>query len=154
MALPSTGQLTLEDLAGEFGGTVPHNLSEYYKDGGLVPSSVTTYGNWTAEQFRFPGVAFQTGSTTGYTFWARPISGSGNNIVQINSGSRSGSTAAQTSFIYNGVQEIQRLTYRHNDSNVYYVYSLRYRTVSSSAVNAGVPTTGQINIKDFYGATA
>ena len=36
MALPSSGTLTMADIAGEFGGSVPHSLSEYYRGGGLV----------------------------------------------------------------------------------------------------------------------
>ncbi len=37
MALASSGQLSLSDIAGEFGGDAPHVLSEYYS-GGLGPS--------------------------------------------------------------------------------------------------------------------
>ena len=36
MALPSSGTLTMADIAGEFGGSVPHSLSEYYRGGSLV----------------------------------------------------------------------------------------------------------------------
>ena len=38
MPLVNTGQITLSDIAGEFGGTTPHQLSEYY-DTGNAPSS-------------------------------------------------------------------------------------------------------------------
>lgn len=41
MAVPSTGPVGLSDIAAEFGGSVPHSLSEYYAGGGLVPSSTT-----------------------------------------------------------------------------------------------------------------
>jgi hypothetical protein len=35
----------MNDIAGEFGGSTPHSLSEYYAGGGLVPSGTTgTYG--------------------------------------------------------------------------------------------------------------
>ena len=40
-AIPSSGAISLSDFATEFGGTVPHSLSEYYRDGGLVPSNNT-----------------------------------------------------------------------------------------------------------------
>lgn len=33
MGLPNTGQLSLGDIAGEFGGAEPHALSEYYGEG-------------------------------------------------------------------------------------------------------------------------
>jgi hypothetical protein len=45
MALPASGPLTLADIQGEFGGSNPISLSEYYAGGGLVPAGTTgTYG--------------------------------------------------------------------------------------------------------------
>tara|TARA_E500000318_G_scaffold33272_1_gene32854 strand:+ start:292 stop:1233 length:942 start_codon:yes stop_codon:yes gene_type:complete len=42
VALPSSpNQLTINQIAGEFGGTVPHSLSEYYAGGGLTPSGTS-----------------------------------------------------------------------------------------------------------------
>jgi hypothetical protein len=40
MALQSSGPISLNNIATEFGGTVPHAMSEYYKGGGLVPSTI------------------------------------------------------------------------------------------------------------------
>jgi hypothetical protein len=41
-ALPSSpSSLSLNQIAGEFGGSVPHSLSEYYAGGGIVPSGTT-----------------------------------------------------------------------------------------------------------------
>lgn len=39
MPLPTSGPLSIEQIAAEFGGTVPHSLSEYYRGGGLVRNS-------------------------------------------------------------------------------------------------------------------
>jgi hypothetical protein len=45
MALPSSGPLTLAQIQGEFGGSNPISLSEYYAGGGLVPAGTSgTYG--------------------------------------------------------------------------------------------------------------
>ena len=45
MALPSSGPLSLSDIQGEFGGSNPISLSEYYAGGGLVaPGTTGTYG--------------------------------------------------------------------------------------------------------------
>ena len=45
MTLPSSGPLSLSDIQGEFGGTNPISLSEYYAGGGLVPPGTTgTFG--------------------------------------------------------------------------------------------------------------
>lgn len=41
MALPPSGLIRLEQIADEFGGTTPHNLSEYYGAATGVPSSGT-----------------------------------------------------------------------------------------------------------------
>ena len=38
MALTGSGQISLSDIAGEFGGSVPHALSEYH-DKGNAPAS-------------------------------------------------------------------------------------------------------------------
>ena len=43
MPIPGPGTaISLQTIATEFGGTVPHSLSEYYRGGGLVPNSPTT----------------------------------------------------------------------------------------------------------------
>ena len=41
MALQSSGAISLNDIAGEFGGSTPHSLSEYYRNGGLVTANNT-----------------------------------------------------------------------------------------------------------------
>lgn len=38
MALPSAGQLSIADLAAEFGGAQPNSLSAFYRGGALVPN--------------------------------------------------------------------------------------------------------------------
>lgn len=38
MALPPSGTLSLADIATEFGDSTPNSMSEFYKDGSLVPS--------------------------------------------------------------------------------------------------------------------
>jgi len=42
MAIPGPGvAISMNTIATEFGGTVPHSLSEYYRGGGLVPNTPT-----------------------------------------------------------------------------------------------------------------
>jgi hypothetical protein len=41
MALQGSGAISLSQIASEFGGSAPHSLSEYYRGGSNVPSSVT-----------------------------------------------------------------------------------------------------------------
>ena len=41
MALQSSGAISFANLASEFGDSTPHSFSEYYRDGGNVPSTVS-----------------------------------------------------------------------------------------------------------------
>ena len=50
-AIPSSGAISLSDFAAEFGGTAPHSMSEYYRNGGNVPSNNTNVP--TSGEFRF-----------------------------------------------------------------------------------------------------
>ena len=40
MALQSSGQIKLSEIATEFGGSAPHSMSEYYSGGSNVPAGV------------------------------------------------------------------------------------------------------------------
>lgn len=56
MTLQSSGQITLGNIATEFGGSAPHSLSEYYRGGANVPNiaqnnSVPTSGQITVGNF-------------------------------------------------------------------------------------------------------
>ena len=41
MAIKSSGSLSMTEIVNEFGGSVPHSLSEYYRNGGAVPANNT-----------------------------------------------------------------------------------------------------------------
>ena len=41
MTLPSSGTISINSLVGEFGGSTPHALNEYYRNAGLVTSGNT-----------------------------------------------------------------------------------------------------------------
>lgn len=56
MTLPSSGAISINSLVGEYGGSAPHSLSEYYRGGGLVAnhannSSVPTSGTISLSNF-------------------------------------------------------------------------------------------------------
>jgi len=61
MALQSSGPISFANIQTEFGGTNPIGFSEYYKDGGLVPSTISetvTASSLTgsyAPNARYPG---------------------------------------------------------------------------------------------------
>jgi len=81
MALQSSGQITIANIVTEFGGTAPHNLTEYYRGGAYVPNgpagnaSIPTSGQISLTNF-YGGVSSTTitvtqaiGSAAGTTFY-------------------------------------------------------------------------------------
>lgn len=50
MALQSSGQITLHNIATEFGGVAPHNLTEYYRGGAYVDELASNSGVPTSGQ--------------------------------------------------------------------------------------------------------
>ena len=54
MACPDSGQIKISDIVDEFGGSAPHAMSEYYRNGGEVPgnnTNVPTSGQISLTQF-------------------------------------------------------------------------------------------------------
>lgn len=56
MAIPSSGEIKISEIATEFGDTAPNQMSEYYRGGGLVPdtpanAAVPTSGQITVANF-------------------------------------------------------------------------------------------------------
>ena len=54
MACPSSGQIKVSDIVSEFGGSAPHSLKEYYRNGDNVPgnnTSVSESGEITVKSF-------------------------------------------------------------------------------------------------------
>ena len=50
MALQSSGQISLSDIASEFGGSTPHSLSEYYGKGGVTSSGQISLSDFYGTQ--------------------------------------------------------------------------------------------------------
>jgi hypothetical protein len=53
MTLPSSGAISLSNIAGEFGGSTPHAISEYYRGGSNVPNHSNTTSIPTSGQIDF-----------------------------------------------------------------------------------------------------
>ena len=49
MALQTSGQISMTDIVGEFGGTAPHAVSEYYGEGGLPASGQISWSDFYGE---------------------------------------------------------------------------------------------------------
>lgn len=52
MTTPASGQISSADISGEFGGSAPHNLNEYYRGGGLVANHQNNSGIPTSGQIK------------------------------------------------------------------------------------------------------
>lgn len=52
MTTPTSGQISSADISGEFGGSAPHNLNEYYRGGGLVANHTNNSGIPTSGQIK------------------------------------------------------------------------------------------------------
>ena len=50
MAIPSSGEIKISEIATEFGDSAPNSMSEYYRGGGLVPDSPANAGVPTSGQ--------------------------------------------------------------------------------------------------------
>ncbi len=53
MALPSSGAISMTDIRGEFGGSAPDGINEYYRGGGLVPNTPANAGIPTSGAISF-----------------------------------------------------------------------------------------------------
>lgn len=110
MAIPGPGTpIDLQDLADEFGGSTPHQISEYYRGGGEVPdsaanSAVPTSGTISLGDF-YGAVNVVTlnltvtGNTNNYNLYPQVssnpsyVAGATNVNVTVNPGIRVGSTS-------------------------------------------------------------
>lgn len=171
MTLQASGAISLANIAGEFGGTVPHSINEYYKNGGRVPSSLTSstvaYGAWSAYSFQAltlgGGTPDPANVDTGVVF--AYTSGILSGTAWYTSGVYRGSTSGISLSILDGSGdgfELQRGAVVGSTvgsgSTEYVFYNVRGRSVdtttSSITVNANVPTSGAIDFNDFYGGRA
>lgn len=205
MTLPSSGTLSLSDLQGEFGGSNPISMSEYYKSGnnGYVPTTVpelvtaaslagSNSTNLRGPQFGGYNPAINSTTPSGiYTHQLWADNGSTGTVNRTFTVNKTG-----TYNIYFGWYSYSLtapLTVQVNGSNVYYATLTSYNsTVSTSGtfsassgdtigiitsfpssgwsghytfiggnsyssrnidipVNSGIPTSGALDISDFYG---
>ena len=76
MALQSSGAISLNDIADEFGGSTPHSLSEYYGVASGIPSSGTIsisqfYGKANADYvYATGGSVSQSGNYRTHYFYS------------------------------------------------------------------------------------
>lgn len=162
MALQTSGQISLSQIQTEFGGANPTFMSEYYRGGSYVPSTLGgPAGAWSSYLNTWSGVNSRTYAWEVETFgefiflrlhWAG---------VEIYSSYAAG---IQNETQINGLTDLggtrydygrgSPFTYIQGDKGTpnHYMYPIRRRTSETSeTVNAGIPASGQIGLLQFYG---
>ena len=160
MALQTSGAISLLNLQNEFGGSNPINLSEYYRGGGLVPStaSTTTYepgptsGNFSAASLSAPLNGWAQDQNSPYTvriFW--------NNDTQVTqfNGAEFGDPFSYTTggwtYVRSGTASFTNIPFAGSS---YTVWPIRRQQTTVTNINTSVPSSGTISLSNFYGATA
>jgi len=142
MTIQTSGAISLQTLQNEFGGSHPISMNEYYRGGAYVPTTVggaagawsayysnTTTHYWSVEYsqiIRWASVNVYTGVTTATIFTV---------------GSYDYERGPLHTTVTGGKGEPSRL-----------YYQIRRRTTGTSeTVNTGIPSSGTIDMADFYG---
>lgn len=149
MALQSSGAISLANLQGEYGGSNPISLSEYYRNGPYVPNSITT-----GTIVREPSSGEYGTLYNGDYAWLEQYG-----TIMINWATVQVYNAASTATsITVGSYTYYRGTYLGDvtDAKGMFLFSQYaiYRTSGSSTtiyVNQNVPTSGTISLSQFYG---
>ena len=168
MTLQADGTISINDLAGEYGGSAPHALSEYYRNGSLVPDTITTGQDtfaWglSSDTSWFNGdggnYVFSPAGVAEYWFYT-------SNVLRYNVTSFAypfyisigGSGSNPPSGLGQDYEEWSpRTQYLSDASGTYYglrikVYvSVQTGSQTTTSVNQNVPTSGAISLSNFYG---
>ena len=151
MTLQSSGAISLANLASEYTDTQPNSLSEFYRNGGKVPSSITE--NVAAGSY-----------VTQYnvnTYYSRVVIFASLrwNIVNITtSASSTATTFSSGGFDYQRGAFVANITQGSGKTAFTYAYyKIKRRTSATTTttnVNQNVPTSGTISLSQFYGGRA
>ena len=153
MTLQSSGAISLANLASEYTDSAPNSLSEFYRNGGKVPNSITT---------NVPAGSYVTQYNQSTYYWRVGLFSEIRwNNVTINQGALTSSTATTYSA---GGFDYQRGSFVGNVTTgsgktafTWAYYQVRRRTsatTSTQNVNQNVPTSGTISLSQFYGGRA
>lgn len=153
MALQTSGAISLANLQSEYGGSNPISMSEYYRNGGLVPNSISSTGPGSYTSYQY-----SRNSTDWNVYIFGTINWSGSNIV-----SSSLSIGTTTTSFSTGGYDYQRgslqetITISGKITTITNHYSVRRRLSSvttTTSINQSVPTSGAISLSNFYGGRA
>lgn len=139
MALQTSGAISLSQVQGEFGGANPISMSEYYRGGAYVPTTIstTTTSAWYAQFSPLWAWVINSGTSTFQAYW------DGTNV-----GSGSGSSITVGGYTY----DVGSLWTTISDKfGTTYYYEIRRTGSTSETVNTSIPSSGTISMSQFYG---
>lgn len=146
MTLQSSGAISIANLASEYGGSAPHSLNEYYKNGGLVPSTVAE----TVTAASMSGSVYD-GRGGGYTTY--PAINSGGYIYRSYTWADNGTTGTGDiqwtvnktgTYHYQGTYYIQNAT--RTATHTWYVNGSQVATYNLTAGNSSTSSTGSFSV--------
>lgn len=151
MTLQSSGAISLANLASEYTDTQPNSLSEFYRNGGKVPSSITE---------NVAAGSYVTQYNVNTYYWRVGIFASLRwNNVQISSSVASNATTFSSGgFDYQRGAFVANITTGSGKTAFTWAYYKIQRrtsaTTTTTNVNQNVPTSGTISLSQFYGGRA
>ncbi len=172
MTLQTSGSISISDLVSEFGGSAPHSLSEYYRGGSNVPSTITTgvpAGSFGAYQYNADGFAPLGTVSAGNYLWKTQIFSiqliwNGQtvpNLLNLNPPGIVFGPQTQTLIQSGDTFEYQRgsliATTNINSSgfalpaSLYQIRRRQTATETTTTVNTGIPSSGQVSLTDYFG---
>jgi len=99
MALQTSGAISLSNIAGEFGGSTPHSINEYYRGGSNVPNTTVNNSIPTSGQIQFDdfygGASATADNNFSFTVQTYTV-GSGKNVFTVRGANGSMSDGAVT----------------------------------------------------------
>jgi len=146
MTLQSSGAISLANLANEYGGSEPHSMSEYYKGGSLVPSTV-------AETVTAASMSGSVYDGRGSYWGTAPVINSGSHIYQhyrwadngyTGTGNISWTVNKTGTYHYRGTYYIQNAT--NTSTHTWYVAGSQVATYTLTAGNNTASTTGSFSV--------
>lgn len=146
MTLQTSGAISLSQVQSEFGGSNPISMSEYYRGGAYVPTTISTSaGSYSSYQ----------GNISTY-YWS-DVGNSGTVSLRWNGSNVGGFVSSATTYTTGGYQYEKGTLFTtaggggKGEPTDYY-YRIRRRTVgSSTTVNTSIPASGTISMNQFYG---
>lgn len=144
MTLQASGAISFSEIRDEYGDSGSVSMSEFYRNGSLVPDTVVEVGSTVGPRGYFFGVGTNVDGTNYY--WVISSTAVWNNSTV------SSNTGGATSFIAGGFQYF-RGAFFYNDGAENY-YQISRRSYSNTPANQDVPESGTVTLSDFYGGRA